>query len=252
MSSIRNKAFTLVELLVVIGIIALLISILLPSLNKARDSANRLVCQSNLRQMGLLLTIYANDNQGSLPYRILNGASKGWYGGWQDATWMWQLAEDYKGGYQLFNCPTSVGKEFAGTDTPWMNSKDRANAHWIGEYGRVEYTINGWLGVGPEPWGGRVIGKGKLSAVKQPSVTGLVSEGPIPAYHQLSNFWRKWPIGDGYRRGHGTTLENSGLNILFCDGHVDFAKPLDYSHGYRWGPDPAWDKYLLGSPSQFW
>lgn len=62
-----DKGFTLVELLVVIGIIALLISILLPSLNKARQAANLLVCQSNLKQIGSTMQIYAAQNKGSLP-----------------------------------------------------------------------------------------------------------------------------------------------------------------------------------------
>jgi prepilin-type processing-associated H-X9-DG protein len=57
----------LVELLVVIGIIALLISILLPSLNKAREAALDLQCQSNLRQVGLAMSLYANGNKGFLP-----------------------------------------------------------------------------------------------------------------------------------------------------------------------------------------
>jgi len=63
----RNHALTLVELLVVIGIIALLISILLPSLSKAREEAKRTKCLSNLKQFGNVLQMYANQNGGRVP-----------------------------------------------------------------------------------------------------------------------------------------------------------------------------------------
>jgi prepilin-type N-terminal cleavage/methylation domain-containing protein len=64
---VASTGFTLVELLVVIGIISLLVSVLLPALNKARQQANLIDCESRLRQMGQALNIYVTENNGLLP-----------------------------------------------------------------------------------------------------------------------------------------------------------------------------------------
>jgi len=63
----RRKAFSLVEVLVVIGIIALLMAILMPAMNRARETAKTLQCASNLRSIGMAIQSYANFNRGLLP-----------------------------------------------------------------------------------------------------------------------------------------------------------------------------------------
>lgn len=73
----KGKAFTLVELLVVIGIIALLIGLLLPALNRARAQAQFTACLANLRSVGQAVTIYMSTSKGTLPYGYFDGVQDG-------------------------------------------------------------------------------------------------------------------------------------------------------------------------------
>jgi prepilin-type processing-associated H-X9-DG protein/prepilin-type N-terminal cleavage/methylation domain-containing protein len=129
----KPKAFTLVELLVVIGIIALLISILLPALNKARASATRITCQSSMKQLALAVFMYANDNKGFYPSNDAMAPNPNVAGAYIAANW-W--CKPYIGQYlnnksdisfyvstKIFFCPSvtpgsaaSIPKGWWGTD----------------------------------------------------------------------------------------------------------------------------------------
>ncbi|HEX2973046.1 MAG TPA: prepilin-type N-terminal cleavage/methylation domain-containing protein [Tepidisphaeraceae bacterium] len=112
----RPKAFTLVELLVVLALLTLLIAILLPALKAARRSAERVLCTANMKQIGQAFLYYAHDNQGWLP----NVASYwAWMptAGWTYNDWIhWQAGRDitrsalwpYLGSSKLLVCPAGI------------------------------------------------------------------------------------------------------------------------------------------------
>src|SRR5207248_8101580 len=102
-ASRRYRAFTLVELLVVVGLIALLIAMLLPALGRAREHANRVKCAANLRSIGQVLTMYTEQFHyypGMVVYEV-NGASVA-----DAAIWPQRLRPYLGGDKQVFYCPS--------------------------------------------------------------------------------------------------------------------------------------------------
>ncbi len=102
----KQKAFTLVELLVVISIIALLMAILMPTLTKVRQQAQAVVCKSNLRQLALFGVMYAVDNDDSFPMGVFVNGQLTYGGQWVDA---WR--QYYKEPKVLF-CPSATKLRF--------------------------------------------------------------------------------------------------------------------------------------------
>src|SRR6187401_2984769 len=101
---IRKTGFTLIELLVVIAIIAILASMLLPALAKAKEAGKRITCVNGLRQLGLSMQMYADDQEGLQPPRTINLPGGSWP----------STLRDYYKDLKVLACPSDLNPQSNG------------------------------------------------------------------------------------------------------------------------------------------
>src|ERR1700722_9521515 len=226
-----RKGFTLVELLVVIGIIALLISILLPSLNKARRAAALVTCSSQLRQVGLATVNYTNDNKGALPpYTQDNGlATFGIPSG--DASPFWNIKQNLAitpdagaGIGMLINQKYCNDPRIA-----WCPASDSGNPIYYCYNPHLCYRTSG-TSLYLQAWWKKFNNYGKppvgpVNAVALASFDSPSGSAPVAGEgaHTFASNPRCLACDNVDGIGNSTHAQNAGIrawNLLFPDGHV--------------------------------
>ena len=206
-----KKPFTLIELLVVIAIIAVLASMLLPALSKARDKAQNSKCTSNLKQIGLMLSMYNNDHDGYFPSGM-SGSARGF---WHD------LAPYYSPAFEISSKSLQKTVEAAG---PFHCPNDLINvSEPYLSYGMAYYLRSGnYDAVMPTSGTSRIV---KVDNIFKPAWRVAMSDvRPASAtggYHMPGpnsyGFNATKLITDG-----GLVYRHSQMcNILWCDMRVE-------------------------------
>ena len=203
-----KRGFTLLEILVVLFVICILAAFLFPVGSRSRESARRISCQSNLKQIGLGFMQYIRDYDEKFPLAYTDDDGSGDYNANFDRGWM-ENVQPYLKSTQIFQCPSEASDYF-----PPL----RATDYWYSA--PVEQVRN--LAVVKHSAQTVLCGDGVAASSALVATHGAIAySGDAPALKYNRDIWDVTEKTEG----QGGRRHLDGLNFLFCDGHVKWLRP---------------------------